>query len=142
MNSTNFVIQKIENLVAKIPNLQVRYEYDDFDNSHYVEVLPLASYKEDESYITLEQEFRNEFIKLFPRECLTFLSEGSLYEIENPIYIKNGATSIHYFIKNKNVNIKAKHFVRKINNIFGKSSANFDKFQKVEHGYNSFALAA
>jgi hypothetical protein len=131
MNSTNFVIQKIDNLVAKIPNLQVRYEYDSFDNSHYVEVLPLASYKEDDTYIAFEQEFRQEFVKFYPRECLTFLSEGSLYEIESPIYIKEGTTSINYFVKNKSVSIKAKQFLRKTNNIFEKSSADFDKFQKV-----------
>jgi len=157
MNSTDFVIRNIDRLVEKIPYLQVRYEYSAFDKSHYIEVLPQNTYLQDGSYISFEQEFRREFVNYFPFECLVFLSEGSLYEIENPMYLKKGTNfidSIHYVFEHGGENIKAKHFVQKTNNIFEQSSANLTKFKTVVNqtyeqttstildSHSNFALAA
>ncbi len=88
--SQEFIIQKLEKLVEKIPQIKVRYEYDDFLKGHYVEVMPHIHYKKNDSYIQQELAIYEEFVSLFPRESLAFLSEGDLYEIELPIYEKTG----------------------------------------------------
>lgn len=88
--SQEFIIQKLEKLVDKIPQIKVRYEYDDFLKGHYVEVMPHIHYKKNDSYIQQELAIYEEFVSLFPRESLAFLSESDLYEIELPIYEKTG----------------------------------------------------
>ena len=90
MKSKDFLINQINSLVLTFPYLQARYEFDSFSKSHFIEILPLTSYKTDKLYIVEEQRIVFKFIKEFPFETITFLSEGDLYSIENPTYIKKG----------------------------------------------------
>jgi hypothetical protein len=89
MNSVGFVKAQLENMLVALPYLQVRYEYDTQNASHSVEVLPLYFYKE-KSYIFIEQEICKKFVQMFPYETLVFVSEGSLYEVENPVFVAKG----------------------------------------------------
>jgi len=89
MNSKDFIISQLEILSQQIVCLQIRYEFVEIDKSHYIEVLPLSYYTNNENYVSFEQNLFQSFLQQYPSESLTFLSEGSLYEIENPIYSKN-----------------------------------------------------
>jgi hypothetical protein len=90
MTAKEFIITQIDKLVERLPYLQVRYEFDEFSKSHFVEVLPIESYKNDKTYISIEEEITNVFIQNYPYETVAFISKDSLFEIESPIYLKKG----------------------------------------------------
>lgn len=90
MTSKFFTIKQIDKLIELFPYLQIRYEIDVFSESHFVEILPIQSYKNDKFYISEEQRIISQFIQEYPFETITFLSEGDLFSIENPIYSKKG----------------------------------------------------
>jgi hypothetical protein len=90
MTSKEFIITQIDKLVKRLPYLQVRYELDEFSKSHFVEILPIESYKNDKTYISVEEKITNIFIQNYPFETVAFISKDSLFEIESPIYLKKG----------------------------------------------------
>ncbi len=92
MNSKSFIIKSINEIVSSFPYLNFRYEFDSFSKSHFIEVRPNSSYKNDSSYIEIEKEITLRFFDLFPYESLTFLSDESYYKIEKPIYEKGFIT--------------------------------------------------
>ncbi|MDZ7880299.1 MAG: hypothetical protein U5L45_21665 [Saprospiraceae bacterium] len=90
MTTKEFIIEEINTLVEKFPQLQVRYEVDIFSKSHYIEISPKTFYQNDKAYMTDEQAIIIHFIKKYPLESLTFLTTDDLLTIENPIYVKKG----------------------------------------------------
>ena len=92
MKANDFVVKQLDILLDKFPYLQARYETDVFSASHYVEILPTDVHKKDAAYIHEEQKIISAFIEKYPYETLTFFSDKALFEIENPIYVKKGAS--------------------------------------------------
>lgn len=92
MNSKDFIIKSINEIVSSFPYLNFRYEFDSFSKSHFIEVRPNSSYKNDLTYIEIEKEITLRFFDLFPYESLTFISEDSYYKIEKPTYEKGFIT--------------------------------------------------
>ena len=90
MEAKEFIINAINDLVAQFENVHVRYEYDNLAIVHTVEVLPVATYKEDKAYIQWESDVMNSFIKEYPYENLCFVSEGALSGIEHIDYEAEG----------------------------------------------------
>ena len=90
MTSNIFIKKQIDKLIELFPCLQIRYEIDAFSESHFIEILPIHFYKNDKFYISEEQRIISQFIQEYPFETITFLSEGDLFSIENPIYSKRG----------------------------------------------------
>lgn len=92
MTSKDFIIRSINEIVSSFPYLNLRYEFDSFSKSHFIEVRPSSSYKNDYSYIQVEREITLRFFDLFPYESLTFISDESYFKIEKPIYEKGFIT--------------------------------------------------
>jgi len=88
MKSKTFILKKIKDLANAIPQLTIRYEYDQSCDSHFVEVSPINEFESNEKYIILEKEISLEFINLFPFDILTFISEKDGIVLECPIIIK------------------------------------------------------
>ncbi|OXB03711.1 hypothetical protein [Flavobacterium pectinovorum] len=89
MKSNTYVLTKINELANAIPQLTIRYEYDQSCDSHFVEVSPINEFESNKKYIALEKEIRLEFINLFPFDILTFISEDDGIVLECPILIKS-----------------------------------------------------
>ncbi|AOC93469.1 hypothetical protein BB050_00313 [Flavobacterium anhuiense] len=88
MNSKAYILKKIQDLVNAIPQLTIRYEYDQFCDSHFVEVSPIYEFENNKKYIEIEKEISLEFINLFPFDILTFINEEDGIDLESPIVIK------------------------------------------------------
>ncbi|WP_338762035.1 hypothetical protein WAF17_16775 [Bernardetia sp. ABR2-2B] len=91
MNPQEFIKLQLDKIIEHIPYIQLRYEYDKLCHGHYVEVLPYSYYKNDKTYLEMEEKFYRKFRKLFPNEAIGFLSEKSLSSIKNPEYFRKGS---------------------------------------------------
>jgi hypothetical protein len=80
----------LENMVSLFPFLKVKYEFEPIGLCHYVQVLPSTSYHNNQEYIRFEMSLEDNFGSFYKDEDVCFLTEGSLYEITNPIYEKQG----------------------------------------------------
>lgn len=89
MKAKDYIKDKIDNLVKDFPEIQCRYEWDEFSGSHYVEVLPKEFY-ESKSFTERHKNIILEFIDLFPYESLSFHTEGSAVDLEDVIYTRKG----------------------------------------------------
>lgn len=86
MNSIDFVKNKLQELVKFIPYIKCMYEFDEFDSTHYIKILPKQFYEIDELYISKEEEIISQFIKDYPYEGIVFITEEDDVDIHNPIY--------------------------------------------------------
>jgi hypothetical protein len=106
VSAKDFIINRIKDLVLKIRNIKVRYEYDSMASVHTVEVLPCDTYRNDEDYIRLEAEFYDDFIKNYPEESICFQSSDAPVRIENADYVLAGTDYyISDYFQNTLVNI-------------------------------------
>lgn len=90
MKSTEYIINRLEELVIRINNIRVRYEYDNYSLTHFIEVLPNSLYSLNQEYIEFEDRMFHEFISAFPYENICFISDDAIVKIEKPIFIKEG----------------------------------------------------
>lgn len=90
MNSTEYIINRLEELVIRLNNIRVSYEYDNDSLTHFIEVLPNSLYSLNQEYIEFEDKMFHEFISKFPCENICFISDDAIVKIENPICIKEG----------------------------------------------------
>ncbi len=90
MNSIEYIKNKIDILVEKYKHIRCRYEFDEFSQSHYIEVMPREYCQLDDFFLKDEMEIVVNFITQFPYESLVFITEGDLYIIEKPLYTKVG----------------------------------------------------
>ncbi len=90
MTSTEFIKQKLNELVNIFSTIKCAYEFDNFDNTHIVEVLPSVFYKNSESFYQASETINNEFIEKFPFEGLFFIDDTDLMPISNVMYEVKG----------------------------------------------------
>lgn len=98
MKSIDFIISKIEMLIEKFPSIQIKYEFEENEDTHIIEISPLSLFEFNEDLIKIEKDIYLEFFKLFPFEGLYFIDENSLYPITNPSIIKKG---VEYLFQNE-----------------------------------------
>ncbi len=91
MKSKDFVISKIDMLVKSFPSIQCRYEFEENEDTHTIQVSPISFFESNETFKDLEKEIYLEFFRLYPFEGLYFIDDNSLFPVLNPIYIKTGA---------------------------------------------------
>lgn len=91
MKSKDFIISKIDMLVKNFPSIQCKYEFEENEDTHTIEVTPLSFFESSQDFKDLEKEIYMEFFKLYPFEGLYFIDEKSLFPVNNPIYIKTGS---------------------------------------------------
>ena len=90
MNAQEYIIKGLNVLIDGFPQLKVEYELDESTNSHFIEVLPKEEFQLNERYANFEANLIFNFIERFPFEEITFISKGDIYEIKNPVFVKEG----------------------------------------------------
>lgn len=75
-----FLLDNLSNLAGLFPVIHIRYE--NRNNKHIVEVIPLSVYESDEDYLKAEMYIEKHFEVLFPEEEIVFISENSLTQIK------------------------------------------------------------
>lgn len=96
MTSKKFILNKIEELIGNFPQLTIRYEYDDIEDSHFIEISPLKEFETNEGYISAEKKINLEFIKNFPFEILTFVSTKDNVVLESPLVFQGETLSVFH----------------------------------------------
>lgn len=87
IKAQEYIIKELKNLFRKFTTVQIRYEFNEGLNVHFVEVLPLEVY-DTQNYILEEMRISEKFEEMFgDKEELLFISEESLNKIENPTYV-------------------------------------------------------
>lgn len=91
MKSKEYIFSQIEILVKKFPDIKCIYEFDTFDNTHVIEILPLQVYSTNESFKDAKNALFLDFISKYQDEGLFIISTNSDYKISNPILRKEGS---------------------------------------------------
>jgi hypothetical protein len=68
LNSTKLIKNRVKDLLKVIPHLEVFYQYNTFSQSHFLKILPLEEYENNEIYIQFEQNLTDDFFSLYPFE--------------------------------------------------------------------------
>ena len=84
MESKEFVEKELRNFIEKFPQSRVRYEFREFANAYFIEVLPREVYSSNAEYMSWESEMWDKFVEHYPEEGICFISDGMLVEIKNP----------------------------------------------------------
>jgi hypothetical protein len=92
MTSIEFVKRRIDKLVSVFSDIKCRYEFDQYSNTHLIEILPNSVYKINTDYHQFETSIIDEFIELYPYESICFITDDSMLKIENAIYESKGLT--------------------------------------------------
>ena len=84
MQSVEFIKDSLNEIRNLVPELIFKYKYNEFNNTHIVEVEPIECFEENLDYIKVEASLSIDFDKLFYPENLLFISENSLSKIDTP----------------------------------------------------------
>lgn len=90
MESTDFILRELEQLVVLFPNVKVRYEYNDLANVHTVEIVPNDIFYSNNDYMNWERKIVDDFISKYPTENVCFISDDALVGIEKSSYENQG----------------------------------------------------
>ena len=91
MKANDALIEKLNKLVQRFPEIRCEYEYFGDSNSHFVKVLPEEVFKSNFDYSNAEAEILLDFISKYPDESLCFVTKDDLVEINNPSFVKEGS---------------------------------------------------
>jgi len=89
-NSKDFLINRINHLIELFPEIQINYEFDEFDDSHFIQILPNEFYQMNNRFIKEEINIIKEFTDKYPFELVTFFSDNSLIKLDEPTYTRKG----------------------------------------------------
>jgi hypothetical protein len=78
MKPQEFIFKKLRDLVNKFPQITFRYQFDEMEQTHIVEVTPLSVYEDDLDYKIAEGDLTYEFDRAFSPETIMFVSKNSL----------------------------------------------------------------
>lgn len=84
MKSKEYIFKNLRELVARFPQIKFRYQFDELEQTHIVEVTPLEVFEDDQNYKIAEGDLTFEFDRTFSPETVMFVSEHSLTRITNP----------------------------------------------------------
>ena len=88
-----FIIQEIEKLSKKFPQISFKYGFDKMGKQHLIEVEPDTEYKNPE-YMEAEFDVIDTFIYKFPEDEILFISNNKYIHIERVVYVKNGVIQV------------------------------------------------
>jgi len=90
MNANEFVIEKIKVIVELFPFTSCRYQFDEFSQSHYIEVIPKHYLEISEEFTSFQCDVISEFMDEFPNESVSFITEGDLVEVTDSLFSASG----------------------------------------------------
>lgn len=89
MTAQEYIKNKIDKLSIDFSDLQCRYGFDEFSDTHLIEVIPIDLFL-SKSFKDIQKEIIFDFIEKFPNQTISFISEDSLVELDNILYSKTG----------------------------------------------------
>lgn len=108
MKSKEFIKIFINKIVEDFPYIHCSYGFDSLDNSHTIEILPSSFLDINDAFEKIEDDFYDDFFKLFPNEIVYIITANSSFPVSNPIYslvgvnynslIDNNVTNVNYAI--------------------------------------------
>jgi hypothetical protein len=90
MNSREFTIEVINNLVKTFPNIKCFYDFDGLTDTHYVEILPESEFDSNENLNNLLDDYYFEFIDKYNQEAIAFISNLGNRKLRNILFEKEG----------------------------------------------------
>ena len=85
--AVDYVINRLFELSSKFSDIGIRYEFDNTDNYHLIEITPLELFENDENYLNAEIALEEEFRSRFTGQNILFVSTESLNRVNQPILI-------------------------------------------------------
>lgn len=89
----NFIIQEIEKISEKFPQISFKYGFDKIGKQHLIEIEPVTEFNNEE-YMDLELNTIDLFIYKFPEDEILFISNNKYINIEKVVYKKEGAIQV------------------------------------------------
>lgn len=90
MKSIEFIKSFINKIVGDFPSIRCTYGFDSLDKSHTIEIVPSSFLDLNGVFDKTEDDFYNDFFKLFPNEIVYIITTNSRFPVSNPIYILQG----------------------------------------------------
>ena len=87
--SQKYLKEKLTELADKFEEISIRYQFDEKDKTHIVEITPVDIFASDEAYQKDEGKISYKFDKKFYPENVLFISENSLTQITNSQFTLN-----------------------------------------------------
>lgn len=128
MNTQTIIENKIKEWHGIFPQLSFRYEFDNCDNSHLVEILPEKEFYTNKELNEAIAHFSYDFDETYQEDTLIFLSADALCEIKNPRFTIRSRPKEQFSISTEAFS----------NNI----EINSEKHTRVFSGTHSYLLAA
>ena len=89
MNTTDFIVNHLQDFIDKFKKARARYEYDKIAGVHTIEICPQSVY-DSEDYLEWEGSMFDEFVNNFPGEVIGFISEDAIVGIKSADFILEG----------------------------------------------------
>ena len=90
MIARDFTENRIRQLVQLFPNIKCSYKFEDFSNTHFIEVVPNAVYDTSVEYAKAEERFISDFFDLNIPESICFITDTSLVKMVDPSLVVQG----------------------------------------------------
>jgi len=129
MTSSEFVKNEINKLLERFPEIKCYYEFDNYDNTHYIKIESCHDYDKIEDYL-IQNEIDEKFIENYPYEGLIFTNEDIINK-KNAVLIKNSLQYEIFINKNKDIKLNNIEIKSKINDFLNLY------YEKIKTNYNS-----
>jgi hypothetical protein len=83
MNSKEYIIQNLNQLIEELPELNARYKIDSKYKTHIIEISPASMFYDNQAYREHELRIEDEFENCFAEENILFITTDSLNSIDN-----------------------------------------------------------
>lgn len=93
MTAKEFVIENAKVITERFPITSCRYQIDEFEQSHYIEVLPKQIFESSDDFALFQCDVISEFMDEFPNQSIIFITEGDLVEISDVVFSISGKLS-------------------------------------------------
>ena len=89
MNSSKFLVGRLNDLIDRLPSILCRYEYDETSNNHLVELI-CSDDSCSEQFKQEKTELLRDFRRIYPMEGLLYITSETLSKIKHPTFERIG----------------------------------------------------
>jgi len=83
MKSFDFLKNKLDQLSKRFLDVKFRYQYDEYEGEHIIEVTPDRVYSNSKEYAIAESRVMKEFAKEYLSESILFVSDQSIIKVND-----------------------------------------------------------
>ncbi|MEN0054662.1 MAG: hypothetical protein AAGC65_13395 [Mucilaginibacter sp.] len=82
MSSIEFIKSQLSDIIGQFPEIRARYENDEINNTHIIEITPSETYNNSTDFKIIEESIIFKFIELYPFENVVFLAGDDEYKLK------------------------------------------------------------